>query len=1161
MGVGEDILDLVDDPAQGLTGAIVAGIRGEDLRKGWVRGIRGKATFRDIQKALYRHKRFGVKKKTPFLGPEGFGSDLANVAGTIIIDPMWGVGMGGAAGRMTRMGRMTEKLPGSLATLKRVGSIPPVAASPSRFTKMRRPLTIRDPMRGFDPKQVRGAQRARKYLRSLERGKFRRQRRGKPFLEELAPTKAEQIAAGQRRLAGFTGEMAGKVQAGIQDVATGALNIAEKTPVLGGGVRAVEAAFDLRMGATEAALRRLKRAKNAEYNEEKIAALEEALTLARTERRMGTKATRAAAEVLRGQFRLKDDLPVIVAGAAKETVFPKGTLLNLEYRYLDDVDAGDIYAQINQVAQAGGPTQKGVSLGASAGRVGPQPLFLHDTVLVRQARQPGVPQLLQGEFRVPAKALDTWFDFDHPVFQNYLSTISNRFAKIAEIDRAAGLMGKMVSGYFPTAVSREFMNLLDGRWLQYSSKNPAAGRVYSTYLRHRNKASLKDFSIVELNDAIEKKGGAWVFQHLFKDGSFMKRLMRSDPDGFAALVAKRGGPFVTQPSVALFTRRMSSARARTNQGFLNNAVNALSRPVKGSVSGLPATVRGVPVTKKKLIKKILQENPDHVFFMPSKMFANVFPERYPDPDSLRLMYSKGWHEIDEAAMEALLKKPGAEHMRGYFVPREAYMEMQKTYATLHNPDKLLPVVRMFDNSLNWWKAWTLLAIPAYHSRNAISNQWLLWLGGVRNPKRVGQAMQLQLTAATEGNPQLNQVVRGLTSMWGPELQVQKSLDDIKYFDEFGELVGTGRTALGDMSKQGILNTGFHRDVVGILEDESRILADAGGPLNARKAAGLMFGRRALPLQFGEKVASAIENNARITGFLDRQIKGSSAVEAADFVRKYLFDYSDVTELDRKIKRVIPFWMWQKHNLPLMVEGVIKQPEQFMAVLKAKNAIESGVGPAADQARSDWIRRLYGVAVRRNKKTGEVEYFFMRNWWPGADLMEIAEPHRALLESLNPWLKAGAEVTFNKNLFFGKPIERYPGQPGGIGTPVGELPIPSFMGMSGRKWEHVIENALPLRVYRELVEKAGGYVPGTKRERRGAGGWASRLLRTTVGLSATGSDPARVRQGRLREISLLRSGAKRDIRNRYRVGDEKGARRLQRNYESKLRKLIRQVEGD
>src|SRR5690606_30257007 len=43
-----------------------------------------------------------------------------------------------------------------------------------------------------------------------------------------------------------------------------------------------------------------------------------------------------------------------------------------------------------------------------------------------------------------------------------------------------------------------------------------------------------------------------------------------------------------------------------------------------------------------------------------------------------------------------------------------------------------------------------------------------------------------------------------------------------------------------------------------------------------------------------------------------------------------FDYADISDLDRQMKRVIPFWMFMSRNLPLQMQQMVMRPRWYAA---------------------------------------------------------------------------------------------------------------------------------------------------------------------------------------------------------------------------------------
>ena len=83
------------------------------------------------------------------------------------------------------------------------------------------------------------------------------------------------------------------------------------------------------------------------------------------------------------------------------------------------------------------------------------------------------------------------------------------------------------------------------------------------------------------------------------------------------------------------------------------------------------------------------------------------------------------------------------------------------------------------------------------------------------------------------------------------------------------------------------------------------------------------------------VGDAIETNAKIALFIDRLSKGDTVEQAAQTVRKYLFDYTDITKTERMAKLIAPFYTFTRKNLPLQLKSLLERPDKYLAIMRAR----------------------------------------------------------------------------------------------------------------------------------------------------------------------------------------------------------------------------------
>src|SRR5258707_14937242 len=144
----------------------------------------------------------------------------------------------------------------------------------------------------------------------------------------------------------------------------------------------------------------------------------------------------------------------------------------------------------------------------------------------------------------------------------------------------------------------------------------------------------------------------------------------------------------------------------------------------------------------------------------------------------------------------------------------------------------------------------------------VGNFWNNWLGGVNNPLRYLEAAYI--VGQKKGNVNFKDIF-GHT--WDNPKLLQKA-------QELG-VMGRGQYG-GDIE----------RTLRQYIEGKGFKWGDLVTPT-----------QRNIWMRGGFKVGKTIEDNARLAHFIDRLKKGDSAETAAMSVKKYLFDYGDMTDIE------------------------------------------------------------------------------------------------------------------------------------------------------------------------------------------------------------------------------------------------------------------------
>lgn len=353
----------------------------------------------------------------------------------------------------------------------------------------------------------------------------------------------------------------------------------------------------------------------------------------------------------------------------------------------------------------------------------------------------------------------------------------------------------------------------------------------------------------------------------------------------------------------------------------------------------------------------------------------------------------------------------------------------EAYHKAIKPEELNVMFRGFDHVQNWWKAQALVA-PSYHVRNMAGNFWNNFLGGVTDWKRYVEAGRLQ-----QGK-------------------------QIKFVDDVGRNWDNA-TLMKAAKESGVINEGWYAKDI-----ETAITSEMGGlSWNPMKQNFALFrGNRA--------VGSMFENNARLAHFIQRLKEGQTVDNAAMSVKKYLFDYGDLTWTEKNVmKRLLPFYTWTRKNIPLQMEKILTDTKKFAAIPKVVKFREDQVKKPNEKYLGDYIRDNVGIRVGTDKE-GNTMYFLLGNWLPAAQAIDfLSQPRENFIMSISPFLKTPVELWSNQSTFFedtfGQPskIERMPEE------------NQSWMGFTMRKkTAYILKN---IRILNELDKLNPGSVFGDK----------------------------------------------------------------------------------
>ena len=354
--------------------------------------------------------------------------------------------------------------------------------------------------------------------------------------------------------------------------------------------------------------------------------------------------------------------------------------------------------------------------------------------------------------------------------------------------------------------------------------------------------------------------------------------------------------------------------------------------------------------------------------------------------------------LEYGDFKQIAKWDGSAEGKLFFAP-EVSEAIEKTEGHFwgNKPTKDL-IEKYYDPALNYWKSITLSIFPGYHWRNEFGNIITNAVNaGMRNPMYYKTALDLQVAEAKTGK---GLVASGLSKLPGKELK------DIKLKNGM-----TGEEALTLARQNGIRGDTAMREELQTGFEKSKNPLSTKGPV----------------LRAGRAVGTALEDNSRLALFIHELDKGMSPETAAATVRKYLFDYGDVTPFEKNVAaRALPFYRWVRFNTPMQLENLVKRPGKMTAVEHVREGINREQNfDDKDPLLQDYLASNIPIQVGKRNVNGKdmPAVISLGAWIPSySTATTLAHPISTIIGMLTPIAKEPVEQTLNLDARTRKPIE-------------------------------------------------------------------------------------------------------------------------------------------
>ena len=334
-------------------------------------------------------------------------------------------------------------------------------------------------------------------------------------------------------------------------------------------------------------------------------------------------------------------------------------------------------------------------------------------------------------------------------------------------------------------------------------------------------------------------------------------------------------------------------------------------------------------------------------------------------------------------------KVSVKGFKDYIVPKEIGHVLNQVDEIITNPTATNGFVKAFDKVQHFWKKQATIYNPGFHARNLYSNIFTGMMkdgAGVQQTKNLAKAFNI-FTKGAKGSTKT----------------VMVTLDGKKVKKTYKEVFDL-------MTSHGV-NTGFWKgsevDTLGKFSD--RLKHHTLGTLD----------------KTGSYAGAVVENTSRIASALNDLDKGIPLKQSVKRVNQYFFDYSDLTETEKKFKRFVPFYTWMRKNVPQQLSLIVENPGKYTALTSKPMRALDGFTDDEQEILPDFMQGNYINPLGMENANGN-----KLAWNPNLPFQDIgkinfARPIKSALDmtvgGVTPLIKAPIELGMNKSLFLDKPI--------------------------------------------------------------------------------------------------------------------------------------------
>lgn len=149
---------------------------------------------------------------------------------------------------------------------------------------------------------------------------------------------------------------------------------------------------------------------------------------------------------------------------------------------------------------------------------------------------------------------------------------------------------------------------------------------------------------------------------------------------------------------------------------------------------------------------------------------------------------------------------------------------------------------------------------------------------------------------------------------------------------------------------------------------------------------------------------------------DIVLRGGDRDAAQIAIKRFFFDYEDLSKADRYIKEIIPFWLWSSRNFVSQIQNIFLNPKRYVIYTNLKKNLR-----ADDEKKTEknlpFVAELGGFKL----PVGRNLYFVPDMGAARAVQLPAEYGSYKLVNSFTPWARIPIETFMNRRSFTDKPV--------------------------------------------------------------------------------------------------------------------------------------------